>query len=120
MCTNLGTNDAKNPSLEERFLLAIFGEQSSQGIPADPAALTANIDKMLALLTYREREIIKLRYGLADHHTYTSEEVGRIFKVSRERIRQIEGHALRKINTDVHSRHLAGFLPDQLPPVEDK
>ena len=49
------------------------------------------------LLTYREREIVKLRYGLGEEFSYTLEEVGHIFKVTRERIRQIESNAVRKI-----------------------
>ena len=48
-------------------------------------------------LTYREREIIKLRYGIGDIYTYTLQEVGRIFKVTRERVRQIEAKAIRKL-----------------------
>ena len=52
---------------------------------------------MLKTLTYREREIIKLRYGLGDGYSYTLEEVGRIFKVTRERVRQIEVRAFEKL-----------------------
>lgn len=51
----------------------------------------------LKMLTYREREIIKLRYGIGDGYTYTLEEVGRIFKVTRERVRQVEAKAIRKL-----------------------
>ena len=65
---------------------------------------------MLKTLTYREREIIKLRYGLGDGYTYTLEEVGRIFKVTRERVRQIEAKAVRKLQHPVRSRQLEGFL----------
>jgi RNA polymerase primary sigma factor len=52
---------------------------------------------ILRRLTYREREIIKLRYGLEDGQTYTLEEVGHIFKVTRERIRQVEKKAIAKL-----------------------
>ena len=55
------------------------------------------VEQVLGTLTYREREIIKLRYGLGDGYTYTLEEVGKIFRVTRERVRQIESKALRKI-----------------------
>jgi RNA polymerase primary sigma factor len=55
------------------------------------------IDNLLDTLTYREREIIKLRYGLCDGHPYTLEETGKIFKVTRERIKQIESKATRKL-----------------------
>src|SRR5207302_1749749 len=65
---------------------------------------------MIETLTYREREIIKLRYGLGDGYTYTLEEVGRIFKVTRERVRQIEAKAVRKLQHPVRSRQLEGFL----------
>ena len=62
-------------------------------------------------LTYREREIIKLRYGIGDGYTYTLEEVGRIFKVTRERVRQVEAKAIRKLQHPVRARKLEGFLP---------
>src|SRR5437867_761510 len=68
------------------------------------------IENVLKTLTYREREIIKLRYGLGDGYTYTLEEVGRIFKVTRERVRQIEAKAVRKLQHPVRSRQLEGFL----------
>ncbi len=72
--------------------------------------LKDKIENVLKTLTYREREIIKLRYGLGDGYTYTLEEVGRIFKVTRERVRQIEAKAVRKLQHPVRSRHLEGFL----------
>jgi RNA polymerase primary sigma factor len=72
--------------------------------------LKEKIDQVLKTLTYREREIIKLRYGLGDGYTYTLEEVGRIFKVTSERIRQIEIKALRKLRAPLRSRQLEGFL----------
>lgn len=55
------------------------------------------IKSILRKLSYREREIIKLRYGLGDGYTYTLEEVGHIFKVTRERIRQVEKKAKAKL-----------------------
>jgi RNA polymerase primary sigma factor len=75
--------------------------------------LKDKIESVLKTLTYREREIIKLRYGLGDGYTYTLEEVGRIFKVTRERVRQIEAKAVRKLQHPVRSKQLKGFL-DQL------
>ena len=72
---------------------------------------------MLKTLTYREREIIKLRYGLGDGYTYTLEEVGRIFKVTRERVRQIEAKAVRKLQHPVRSRQLEGFLDPSRQPI---
>jgi RNA polymerase primary sigma factor len=72
--------------------------------------LKERIDIILKTLSYREREIIKLRYGIGDGYTYTLEEVGRIFKVTRERVRQVEAKAIRKLQHPVRSRRLEGFL----------
>ncbi len=72
--------------------------------------LKERIDMILKTLSYREREIIKLRYGIGDGYTYTLEEVGRIFKVTRERVRQVEAKAIRKLQHPVRSRRLQGFL----------
>ena len=72
--------------------------------------LKDKIDQVLKTLTYREREIIKLRYGIGTGYTYTLEEVGRIFKVTRERVRQIEAKAIRKLQHPIRSRKLEGFL----------
>jgi RNA polymerase primary sigma factor len=72
--------------------------------------LKERIDVVLKTLTYREREIIKLRYGIGDGYTYTLEEVGRIFKVTRERVRQVEAKAIRKLQHPVRARKLEGFL----------
>jgi RNA polymerase primary sigma factor len=72
--------------------------------------LKGEIDLVLKTLTSREREIIKLRYGLGDGSTYTLAEIGRIFKVSRERVRQIEAKAVRKLQHPDRSRQLEGFL----------
>ncbi len=72
--------------------------------------LKDRIDQVLKTLTYREREIIKLRYGIGDGYTYTLEEVGRIFKVTRERVRQVEAKAIRKLQHPVRSRKLEGYL----------
>jgi len=94
-----------------------FLEDSCEGGPADSAMhqlLKDKIDHVLKSLTYREREIIKLRYGLGDGYSYTLEETGRIFKVTRERIRQIESKALRKLQHHTRSAHLRGFV-DELP-----
>ena len=90
-----------------------FIEDASSDSPVSAATqemLKDKIDSVLKTLTYREREIIKLRYGLGDGYTYTLEEVGRIFKVTRERVRQIEAKAVRKLQHPVRSRQLKGFL----------
>jgi len=72
--------------------------------------LKDKLDQVLQTLTFREREIIKLRYGIGDGYTYTLEEVGKIFKVTRERVRQIEAKAVRKLQHPVRARKLEGFL----------
>ncbi len=94
----------------------LFGELVEDESSENPATAAASemlkdkIDQVLKTLTYREREIIKLRYGLGDGYTYTLEEVGRIFKVTRERVRQIEAKAVRKLQHPVRSQQLKGFL----------
>ena len=72
--------------------------------------LKDKIEQVLDTLTHREREIIKLRYGIGSGFTYTLEEVGKIFKVTRERVRQIEAKAIRKLQHPIRSRKLEGFL----------
>ncbi|WP_372366155.1 RNA polymerase sigma factor RpoD [Candidatus Uabimicrobium sp. HlEnr_7] len=72
--------------------------------------LKDKIESVLQTLTYREREIIKLRYGIGDGYTYTLEEVGKLFNVTRERVRQIEAKAVRKLQHPVRARKLEGFL----------
>ncbi|MCX5672413.1 MAG: RNA polymerase sigma factor RpoD [Planctomycetota bacterium] len=82
--------------------------------------LKSKIDHVLKTLTYREREIIKLRYGIGDGQTYTLEEVGRIFRVTRERVRQIEAKAIRKLQHPVRSRKLEGFLDARMAEARQK
>jgi RNA polymerase primary sigma factor len=78
---------------------------------ANNGLLRERIEELLKTLTFREREIIRLRYGLADGYSYTLEEVGRIFKVTRERVRQIEAKAVAKLQNPVRSRYLEPFVP---------
>ena len=97
-----------------------FIEDESAESPVETAGtemLKDRIEEVLKTLTYREREIIKLRYGIGDGYTYTLEEVGRIFKVTRERVRQVEAKAIRKLQHPVRARKLEGFL-DKNPPHE--
>jgi RNA polymerase primary sigma factor len=77
---------------------------------AQQEMLRIRIASVLKTLSYREREIIKLRYGLGDGYSYTLEEVGHIFKVTRERIRQIEAKAVRKLQQPTRSQGLVGFI----------
>ena len=94
----------------------VFGDFVQDNRTESPVSAAAtdmlknNIESVLKTLTYREREIIKLRYGLGDGYTYTLEEVGRIFKVTRERVRQIEAKAVRKLQHPARSKQLKGFL----------
>ncbi len=93
-----------------------FGDLLPDSAADNPATgasqemLRGRIAKVLKTLSYREREIIKLRYGLGDGYSYTLEEVGHIFKVTRERIRQIEAKAVRKLQQPTRSQELSGFL----------
>ena len=93
-----------------------FGEFIEDHSSENPIRTATNvilrdkIEQLLKTLTYREREIIRLRYGLGDGYTYTLEEVGRIFKVTRERVRQIEAKAVSKLQHPVRSKQLEGFL----------
>ena len=90
-----------------------FIEDESVESPVQSASremLKERIENVLSTLTFREREIIKLRYGIGDGYTYTLEEVGRIFRVTRERVRQIEAKAVRKLQHPVRARRLGGFF----------
>lgn len=90
-----------------------FIEDNDHGNPVRNTShglLREKIDNMLKSLTFREREIIRLRYGLVDGYSYTLEEVGRIFKVTRERVRQIEAKAVSKMQNPVRAQQLAGYL----------
>jgi len=88
------------------------GDQNREWLIASATQemLKQRIDIVLKTLSYREREIIRLRYGLGDGYTYTLEEVGRIFKVTRERVRQIEAKAVRNLQHPVRSKQLEGFI----------
>jgi RNA polymerase primary sigma factor len=103
-----------------------FGEFVEDAHTENPLKLANNsllrekIDELLKTLTYREREIIRLRYGLTDGYCYTLEEVGRIFKVTRERVRQIEAKAVAKLQHPVRSSELAEYVADSPQiPVEE-
>lgn len=93
-----------------------FGEFIEDGDSHNPLKTTASsilrgkIDELLKTLTFREREIIRLRYGLVDGYSYTLEECGRIFKVTRERVRQIEAKAVAKLQSPSRADRLAAFL----------
>ncbi|MGO8747250.1 MAG: RNA polymerase sigma factor RpoD/SigA [Thermoguttaceae bacterium] len=81
----------------------------------DRMLLERRIADVLGALNERERAIIRLRYGLADGYAHTLDQVGRIFSITRERVRQIESGALRKLQHPIRSRKLSGFLDPWFP-----
>ena len=89
-------------------------DNHTQDAPFDTTneILRGRIDELMEVLNQREREIISLRYGLADGVARTLAEVGQMFKVTRERVRQIEYNAVRKLRQPCRSRSLAGFIDD--------
>ena len=98
---------------EEDSHLGDFIQDEDTPAPADAASQTILrevIERELHTLTPREEHVIKLRFGLYDGRTRTLEEVGKEFDITRERIRQIESKALRKLRHPSRARHLRGFL----------
>ena len=98
---------------EDDSHLGAFIEDDSALSPADSAAfsmLRAELATALESLTDRERQVVKLRFGLEDGRARTLEEVGKEFNVTRERIRQIEAKALRKLRHPSRSKRLKDFL----------
>ena len=98
---------------EDDSHLGDFIEDDSALSPADSAAfsmLRAELATALESLTDRERQVVKLRFGLEDGRARTLEEVGKEFNVTRERIRQIEAKALRKLRHPSRSKRLKDFL----------
>lgn len=98
---------------EEDSHLGDFIPDEDTPAPSDAASATILrevIEKELHTLTPREEHVIKLRFGLYDGRTRTLEEVGKEFDITRERIRQIEAKALRKLRHPSRARHLKGFL----------
>ncbi len=98
---------------EESSLLGDFIEDESVPAPADAAShqlLKEQVRSALSVLTDREREVLEMRFGLKDGQDHTLEEVGQHFRVTRERIRQIEAKALRKLRHPTRSRQLRDYL----------
>jgi RNA polymerase primary sigma factor len=99
--------------VEESSQLGDFIEDEEAQEPMDAAAremLREAIQNALAVLSERERQVLELRFGLVDGKEHTLEEVGQYFNVTRERIRQIESKALRKLRHPTRSRYLRDFL----------
>jgi len=98
---------------EESSLLGDFIEDESVPAPSDAAShqlLKEQVRNALEALTEREREVLEMRFGLKDGQDHTLEEVGQHFRVTRERIRQIEAKALRKLRHPTRSRPLRDYL----------
>ncbi len=98
---------------EENSQLGDFIEDEDAQEPIDAAAremLRESVQNALAVLSERERQVLELRFGLIDGKEHTLEEVGQFFNVTRERIRQIESKALRKLRHPTRSRQLRDFL----------
>jgi RNA polymerase primary sigma factor len=98
---------------EDNSMLGDFIEDEEAQEPMDAAAremLREQVKNTLAVLSDREREVLEMRFGLLDGKDHTLEEVGQAFNVTRERIRQIEAKALRKLRHPTRSRHLRDFL----------
>jgi RNA polymerase primary sigma factor len=95
-----------------------FIEDKNSESPVEVTSFALLKDKLtgiLSSLTERERKVLELRFGLGDGYSRTLEEVGRQFRVTRERIRQIEAKALRKMRHPTRLRHLHGFLEFENP-----
>ena len=100
---------------EEDSHLGDFIQDEHIPIPADEAAhtlLREQLEKVMDTLSEREQKVLALRFGLEDGKPHTLEEVGREFQVTRERIRQIEAKALRKLRHPTRSRKLRDFLEE--------
>ena len=98
---------------EEDSHLGDFIQDDNVPVPADEAAFTLlkeQLTEVLGTLTEREQKVLRLRFGLDDGRARTLEEVGREFNVTRERIRQIEAKALRKLRHPSRSRKLKDYL----------
>ena len=98
---------------EEDSHLGDFIKDDNVPVPADAAALsliTEQLEEVLGTLTEREQKVLTLRFGLEDGRARTLEEVGKEFNVTRERIRQIEAKALRKLRHPSRSRKLKDYL----------
>jgi RNA polymerase primary sigma factor len=98
---------------EDSSQLGDFIEDETMPEPVETAArelLKEQVQNALSVLTERERQVLEMRFGLLDGKDYTLEEVGKHFNVTRERIRQIEAKALRKLRHPTRSRHLRDYL----------
>ncbi|MFI1378480.1 sigma-70 family RNA polymerase sigma factor [Embleya sp. NPDC020886] len=101
------------PVGEDEVLLGDIVEDTDATSPAEAAAalmLREHLEALLSTLGDRERQVVQLRYGLADGEPHTLEEIGRVFGVTRERIRQIESRTLSRLRERSYSEQLRGYL----------
>lgn len=108
---------------EEDSTLGTFIQDENAVSPADSAALMMlkeQLMEVLATLTPREQKVIMLRYGIEDGHTRTLEDVGKEFSVTRERIRQIEAKALKKLRQPSRSKKLKDYVEGTDTSRDDK
>ena len=103
-----------------------FGDFIEDNAAENPSEMTSysllkeQLHDVLASLTERERKVLELRFGLGDGYSRTLEEVGKQFKVTRERIRQIEAKGLRKMRHPTRLRQLQGFLQTEEAALEQR
>lgn len=96
----------KEDSTAQDFLVS---PESSAHTVAEHTSLASQVEAVLRTMTYREREILRMRFGLGDGNEYTLEETGKVFNITRERVRQIEARALKKLRAVNRSERLRGF-----------
>lgn len=113
-------NLARNPVSIDKPIAdsedTVFGDFIEDKSAENPSKVTTTgllkeeLERVLSTLTYREREILKLRYGIGIDRTYTLEEIGVIFGITRERVRQIEARALRRLQHPIRSKRLEKYV----------
>jgi RNA polymerase primary sigma factor len=110
-----GYSEPQTVSLEDVSEDQLLSEDDP-AVTATQDMLRSRINEVLKTLTFRERDLLKQRYGIGDGYTYTLEEVGRIFKVTRDRIRQVEAKAISKLQHPVRrGRNLSFYTGNQAP-----
>jgi len=107
----------KEDSLRKDFLPDYREEDPAKSI--DLGLLRSRLEEALQALSWREREIVKLHYGLGDGHCYTLNEIGKIFRISRERVRQLETRAMLKLQQPSPVQKLSDFARHLLPTPAD-
>jgi len=107
----------KEDSFRKDFLPDYREEDPANDI--DLGLLRSRLEEALQVLSWREREIVKLHYGLGDGHCYTLNDIGKIFRISRERVRQLETRAMGKLQQPTPTQKLSDFARHFLPTPAD-